>query len=181
MAIKVIKHGTKVFRVICPICGCEFEYELGDLIKEVDKESITYGAKVKVVKCPECGEKIKHSEYRESYPTWPTYPSPIQPSPQIPWTPNQPSTVPQWPWVYPDIIYCSDWASNLDCDKCPNKPNPAHPVVGDTPCTWCRKNQPYCYAGDKFPEGYKGGSIYSTCNLDTKNYNTCVHGGVKVK
>ena len=132
MAIKVIKHGTKVFRVICPVCGCEFEYELDDLTEEVDKESLTYGAKVRVVKCPECGEKIKHQEYKETYPDrgYPTYPSP---------------TVPSYPWAptYPNIIYTTT-GTELDCDKCQNKPDPSNPVAGDTPCTWCKKNQPYC-------------------------------------
>jgi transcription elongation factor Elf1 len=130
MAIKVIKHGTKVFRVICPICGCEFEYELDDLTEEVDKESLTYGAKVRVVKCPECGEKIKHKEYTELYivPNYPAYPS-----------------YPTWP-AYPTYPYVT-WSisgTELDCDKCLNKPDPNNPVVGDTPCTWCKKNQPYC-------------------------------------
>lgn len=145
MAIKVIKHGTKVFRVTCPICGCEFEYELSDLTEEVDKESLTYGAKVKVVKCPECNEKIKHQEYKEVHPDrgYPVYPS-------YPWTPiypNKPDTVP-WTPTYPNIIYTTT-TDSLDCATCPNRPDPNHPIVGDTPCTWCRKNQPYCTCYNK--------------------------------
>jgi hypothetical protein len=31
-----------------------------------------------------------------------------------------------------------------DCETCPNKPNTNKIVAGDTPCTWCIKNQPYC-------------------------------------
>lgn len=63
--IKVIKHGQKVFRVICENCGCEFEYELDDLTEEFDKESLTYGAKVRVIKCPDCGHKIRHRDFTE--------------------------------------------------------------------------------------------------------------------
>jgi len=137
MAIKVIKHGKKVFRTVCPICGCEFEYEKEDLTEVVDKKSITYDAKVRVVKCPECEEEIKHSDYRESYSTWPTYPntqSGIEPGTQTPWTSN-----------YPNIIYTTkETVPELDCDKCPNKPDWSKPQIGDTPCTWCRKMQPTC-------------------------------------
>ena len=140
MAIKVIKHGSRVFKAICPICGCEFEYEVEDLKEEADTESLTYNAKVRIVKCPDCGEKIKHQEYKEVYPDrgWPTYPSPTFPSyPQTPWTPT-----------YPNIIYTTN-GTELDCDKCINKPDPSKPVFGDSPCTWCRKNQPYCTCYDK--------------------------------
>ena len=52
MAIKVIKHGAKVFKAICPICGCEFEYEYEDLRRECGF--------VKFVMCPDCGEMIYH-------------------------------------------------------------------------------------------------------------------------
>jgi hypothetical protein len=132
MAIKVIKHGTKVFRAVCPICGCEFEYEYEDLKTE-------YGF-VREVKCPDCGNMVYHQEYKPVYPsspTWPTYPN----YPYITWTTTGTGT-------------------ELDCDKCPNKPDLSRPIVGDTPCTWCKKTQPYCYTGDKFSADYKGG-IYT--------------------
>jgi len=109
MAIKVIKHGTKVFRAVCPLCGCEFEYEYEDLKTE-------YGF-VREVKCPDCGNTVYHQEYK-----------PIQP--------NYPNN---WPG-----ITLGTSTDTLDCEKCINKPDPNHPVVGDTPCTWCKKHQPYC-------------------------------------
>ena len=31
-----------------------------------------------------------------------------------------------------------------DCDKCLHKPDPNKPTVGDSPCTWCKRNQFYC-------------------------------------
>lgn len=31
MAIKIIKQGTKEFRITCPFCGCEFTYEKEDI------------------------------------------------------------------------------------------------------------------------------------------------------
>ena len=115
MAIKIIKHGTKVFRETCPVCGCEFEYEYEDLIKE-------YGF-VKMIKCPDCGEMIPHREFRE--PKFPIYPD-IEP-------------------VSPIIKPYVTW-DTTDCEKCPNyhylKSDKL--IIGDTPCSLCRKNQPYC-------------------------------------
>ena len=171
MAIKVIRHGNKIFTAVCPICGCEFEYEVEDLVETDDKESLTYGAKVRTVKCPECGEVIKHREYNT------VNPSPVYPS--QPWIyPKYPDIAPNWPNNWPWITWTTTGTgTELDCDKCPNKPDPLHPVVGDTPCTWCRKNQPYCYTGDKFPADYKGGSTsgissgsYSVNPKDFKDY-----------
>lgn len=45
--IKVIKEGKKSFITTCPKCGCEFVYELADII-------------VSSVHCPFCGELIIH-------------------------------------------------------------------------------------------------------------------------
>lgn len=76
------------------------------------------------VSCPECGRKVAHGLSRvcdgedgSGYQFTPTV------------------------WTTP---YISDIA--YDCDKCPNKPDLSKPVVGDTPCTWCPKNTPYCCA-----------------------------------
>jgi hypothetical protein len=129
MAIKIIKHGKKSFKVTCPVCGCEFEYTYEDIQTVSDPNSITYGATVKVVECPECKEKLGHNDYiyptAPVYPTWPTYPWP---------------SIPTYP-TYPYVTWCN---TELDCEKCPNRPDPNKIIVGDTPCTWCRKNQPYC-------------------------------------
>ena len=114
MAIKVIRHGTKIFRITCPVCGCEFEYEYEDL-------QTIYGI-AKQIKCPDCGEMLDHREVKPR-----PEPNPINPlNPYIIWTTNTPGY-------------------NLDCATCPNRPDPNKPItVGDTPCTWCKKNQPYC-------------------------------------
>ena len=83
---------------------------------EYELEDIDCGSVV----CPCCGERVSHPSqvgYRSISP---------YPFPTIPVTNNLTS----WP----------------DCETCPNKPDPAHPVVGDSPCTWCIKNRPYCSA-----------------------------------
>jgi hypothetical protein len=66
-----------------------------------------------------------------------------------------------------------------DCDKCINKPDPSKPIqAGDTPCTWCKKNQPYCFTGDKFTDDYKGGSYsvnpdcYKNTTYTSENYKS---------
>lgn len=51
--IKIIKEGKKEFTATCPICGCEFSYELGDL-----QQTLTY----KIVKCPCCGKEVIHKD-----------------------------------------------------------------------------------------------------------------------
>ena len=60
--LRIIKHGNKYSKnkiAICPLCGCEFEYDSNDT--EIDKTFCftsfppTYKT---YVKCPECGAKI---------------------------------------------------------------------------------------------------------------------------
>ena len=45
--IKKIREGRKEFTVICDKCGCEFQYEIGDIYKNK-------------VTCPECGHAVEH-------------------------------------------------------------------------------------------------------------------------
>ena len=79
--------------------------------------------------CPDCGEYLEHKESQEKKDiTWidkeardKMFYVDFQ-NPAVLWTHNQ------WP----------------DCETCPNKPDPNKPVFGDTPCTWCPKNRPYC-------------------------------------
>ena len=120
MSIKIIKEGklTK-FTKTCPDCGCEFEYDTTDLHTDYSICLTSYPAQYNTyVICPCCGKHIYHGTTRDD--NWPN-------QPKI-WYTNTGMTYGEW----------------LDCDKCPNKPDPLHPVVGDTPCTWCKKNQPYC-------------------------------------
>ena len=57
MAIKIIKEGkTGKFTKTCPYCGCEFEYEQGDI-----KYYGTY------VICPCCGKHLSHNGYMAYY------------------------------------------------------------------------------------------------------------------
>ena len=46
--IKIIKRGSDKFTAVCRRCGCEFEYELEDMMGN-DR-----------VLCPECGDAILH-------------------------------------------------------------------------------------------------------------------------
>lgn len=116
--IKIIKEGkvTK-FTKTCPDCGCEFEYEMSDLQTDYRIYLTTYPGKYNTyVVCPCCGKHIHHGY-----------------------------TEPDYSILSPTISYTSKF-EELDCDKCPNKPDfkNGSPVFGDSPCTWCRKNQFYC-------------------------------------
>ena len=74
MAIKVIKHGEKTFKIICPICGCEFEYEYEDLVD-------SYLPGLKQIKCPDCGEWLTHKKAEPVKDiTW-NFPKPGEPIP----------------------------------------------------------------------------------------------------
>ena len=56
MTIKIIKEGKiGKFTKTCPNCGCEFEYEQGDV----------YGTHVII--CPCCGKHLLHNSYIAYY------------------------------------------------------------------------------------------------------------------
>lgn len=115
--IKILKEGKTVkFTKTCPKCGCEFEYDVEDLQTDHTIALTTYPCQFsRYVICPWCGEHIFHDYTTEG------------------------------PFKFPNIIYTTTNGYEMpDCDKCINKPDPLHPVVGDSPCTWCKKNQPYC-------------------------------------
>lgn len=46
--IEVIKHGKEKFKTVCSICGCEFSYEVCDVIGGF-------------IKCPDCGYYGPHA------------------------------------------------------------------------------------------------------------------------
>jgi len=146
MAIKIIKHGQKPkFTKVCPHCGCEFEYEFEDLRVEsnLSLNTCSYPPyKKRVVVCPDCGEKLYHDSI-------------VDPD-----------------WTYPNVIYTNTnglGTADLDCDKCPNKPDFKNGkyVVGDTPCTWCPKMQPYCTVTSTSATYNYDGPTY-TVNIEDK-------------
>ena len=127
MAIRIIKEGkiTK-FKKTCPDCGCEFEYDESDLQTDYRLYLNTYPGQYETyVVCPCCGKHIHHGT----------------------------RCADEKPFDSPKIYYINTQDTTLDCDKCINKPDPSKPIqAGDTPCTWCKKNVPYCTnytVGDK--------------------------------
>lgn len=123
MAIKIIKDGKQTrFTKICPDCGCEFEYEQEDV--KVDYSCCltcfltTYPPKYNTyIVCPRCGKRIRHGTTEAADLT-----------------------------IASPKIYYTDTSMQYahDCVECPNRPDPNKITVGDTPCTWCKKRQPYC-------------------------------------
>ena len=126
MAIKIIKHRKETFKAVCPICRCEFSYQSEDL-KE-DRFHNHY------VECPDCKQTVSHEYEPKNKSITLTKCSPaVDYKLNCPYSPNTTWTAATWP----------------DCDTCPNKPDPNKLVVDDTPCTWCKKNQPYCISDIK--------------------------------
>ena len=125
MAIRIIKEGKPVkFTKTCPDCGCEFEYDVSDLQTDYSTCLTTYPGQYNTyIVCPCCGRHIHHGTTRADD-----------------WTKTS-----SWPKIYYTNTQDITLENNLyDCDKCINRPDPSKPVVGDTPCTLCKKNQPYC-------------------------------------
>ena len=136
MAIKIIKEGKITkFRKTCPDCGCEFEYEASDLATDYSECLTTYPPRYNTYVACPCCGKHLHHGYKET--TGYSYP--------VTYT----TTATSWP----------------DCDTCPNKPDPNKLVVGDTPCTWCKKIQPYCISD------IKCASESCTVNKTPKSYS----------
>lgn len=48
--IEVIKHGLKKFKVTCTNCGCEFTYELSDIVGSG-------------IECPDCCHYVVHQGF----------------------------------------------------------------------------------------------------------------------
>lgn len=125
--IKIIKDGKlEKFTKTCPDCGCVFEYELSDTIKEYNYQfaystyPILYPY-TRYVRCPCCGRKIVHDTGCEEVNTL----------------------------TYPNVIYTTVNSGEKGCEDClyyqEIKLNHEKQYkVGDTPCTWCPKMQPKC-------------------------------------
>jgi hypothetical protein len=119
--IKITKPGQKEFHGFCKWCGCEFTYEISDLKLSATSDKVS---------CPTCGKDYYHPSMVQD----PTIPGgigrlqawPPEPIPTI--GPNSTSTDP--------CAGCA-WKENLSNGGI---------YVGDTPCTWCRKNQFNCLA-----------------------------------
>lgn len=62
--MKKILNGPTVWRAKCPVCDCEFEYDVSETIKVYDKN--TYDKTTldvfRIISCPGCKTNIKHSD-----------------------------------------------------------------------------------------------------------------------
>lgn len=118
--IKIIKHG-KIFKKVCPECGCEFTFETEDLHTDYSVCLTTYPCQYnRYVICPECGKRIHYDTIMSNFSMGESI--------------TLTSSNDAWP----------------DCETCPNKPDFSKGIiVGDTPCTWCKKNQFTCVSAVK--------------------------------
>lgn len=57
--MKKILNGPTVWRAKCPVCDCEFEYDVSETIKVYDKSNSDI---FKVIQCPSCKSYINHLE-----------------------------------------------------------------------------------------------------------------------
>lgn len=89
MAKHIINEGAKVFTTTCPICGCEFSYEIEDLELSLGEQT---------VRCPSCDRSVPHKHYHKGI--WPE-PNTALP-PYIPF--NSPTTI---PYTYRIDVTCT--------------------------------------------------------------------------
>lgn len=57
--MKKILNGPTVWRAKCPVCDCEFEYDVSETIKVYDKTTLDV---FRIISCPGCKTNIKHSD-----------------------------------------------------------------------------------------------------------------------
>lgn len=81
--IKIIKDGQKDFIAKCQTCGCEFSYQLIDIVGNS-------------VVCPCCGNHVAHKEFKE--------PSFVTDTHAIPYTVTQQTKA---NWIAPDVTITS--------------------------------------------------------------------------
>ena len=154
MAIKVIKEGKEenyIFEKTCPICECTFTHELCDLKKDYDCSMLvsSYPAQyhyIRYVECPCCHERVIHDNGCDNkghgheiiYTASNSSKELIEEDKK-----NKQFYV---DYDNPGVVWNTGINGELDCDKCPNKPNfkDGEIIFGDTPCTWCPKMQPKC-------------------------------------
>lgn len=141
MAIKIIKEGKITkFRKTCPDCGCEFEYEASDVVTDYGECLTTYPPRYNTYVICPCCGKHLHHGYKDA--TGYSYP----------------------------VTYTTTAASWPDCDTCQFKPDPNKITVGDTPCTWCKKKQPYCVS-----DGITCKSTSTSYTVDPKDFKATTY------
>lgn len=57
--MKKILNGPMVWRAKCPVCDCEFEYDISEAFRVYDKLNSDI---FRVIQCPNCKTNIKHSD-----------------------------------------------------------------------------------------------------------------------
>ena len=55
--MKKILNGPTVWRAKCPVCDCEFEYDVSETIKVYNNQDV-----FKIISCPGCKTNLKHSD-----------------------------------------------------------------------------------------------------------------------
>lgn len=155
--IKIIREGKKEFTAICPICSCEFSYELEDLLQE---------HAYKIVKCPCCGQGIIHIEHEEEDISKVAEPksntiNTLSPDPTKIWD-NMLYQTPEYKKLQKALEKQLKQPSYVDynkpkspCETCSHylKLQLGEIYVGDSPCQWCQ------YSGLKITCTSTGSSV----------------------
>lgn len=114
MAINIIKEGRRLTKFTKTCPDCGCEFEYEQEDVKVDSSNCLT-TRAHVI-CPCCGKHLCHGYIKKSISD------------------------------YPNTIYTTTGMElkELNCDTCPNKPDPEKPVLGDSPCDLCRKREFTC-------------------------------------
>lgn len=55
--MKKILNGPTMWRAKCPVCDCEFEYDVSETIKVYGKTTLDV---IRIISCPNCKTYINH-------------------------------------------------------------------------------------------------------------------------
>ena len=126
--IKILKHGKKIFKATCEVCGCEFTYTTEDLQEDTFKNHF--------IECPDCKEPISHSDEPKR-----KHLNLLEDRLFTVDEPYKPVEERLDDYMFnPMAMFQSD-----SCEKCPYyKRILEGDCVGDSPCNWCQKRQAYC-------------------------------------
>lgn len=73
MALRIIKKGHIYKEVTCKYCGCVFEYEKEDVIKDntgIDNYGISWRTDYYIEHCPFCHHRVEVEKFEDIERSW---------------------------------------------------------------------------------------------------------------
>lgn len=194
---KETKKYKTIYTKTCPECGCMFEFELDDC-DSVIRPKCLEGKTSAMIDCPHCGytfhmfdmdkvqsrkEEVVKSNFDNllNNDIGQFYPKTVcekcgSANVEVDLNKVLTSYPPQYSYTCKKCghVGCTSGQKSYelfsDCTSCPNKPDKDNLTVGDTACTWCFKNTPYCTVYDIDNFDYSTTTTYTITCPDESYY-----------